>query len=1062
MQRIAQYLEPSATLTHVEIDTEDSIQDIEYYIRSRTESRSVDTESVLSRDDLVSNLLAKSNACFLWVRLVLDELEEVYSHEGIAKTLNSIPEGMIPYYERTVRAMADKKEKHIAKAVLTWVVASSRRLHISELAQALALDIKTVLPSAKSAIEGLCGQLVSVDGATGLVGLVHPTVREFLLSESSAGDFRVGKAHAHKRIALACLALLCSAEMQPPRSQRQLVHRSSSSISTLRKTQPSALLSYAVTQFSEHVYAASSETDQLLVALDRFLRSNVLSWVEAIASSGDIHPLIRASKNLKAFLDRRAKHQSPLSMEVQNLGAWSTDLSQIATRFGAALLDSPTSIYFLIPPLCPSSSAIYQRFAKRPDGLRTLGRVESAWDDCIASVRFDEHASPSTVSCGEGLVAVGMDSGDIDLYDYRSCQKAGRLSAGDVVEKVHLTEKKVVVCTTRNISLMDREGNVLWKTRLRFGCILLTSTLESIMIVSQHGHVMKWDIATGALLEDQAFAYRHPDDEDGTTTMSKAPHVAALSNDFEIVAMGFRAGTTCLYDVASGDLVCWARDERNRLVSALLFNPNPNVNLLLVIFRDHELVLYETWSGGIVGSRTTPSEAGVLSATVSPDGRTLATMDTLGVMQIWDFESLDLLYHVSTSSTFFCMLTFTSDSASVMDIVDTGMRLWSPAVLVRKNNEDDQSISDGAAHVQPIEGEFEVRRSATISALCVHPLLPMAFAGKQNGDVVAFSTRTGKQVAVLYNHGPRATVLGLAVSQGNLIASSDDNGVVKMWNLMGTGQLASLDDRVLIFQAYSKSRIRQICFCGSGEYLLVASDTADIVYQTADGSHLATLTFTAQQRKVWRWLESPKPDETGDHIFLVADNTLVKFDLPALTQRVVANLEYPAGSQPVVAVSDIKTGFIHPRLKILVVSSQALTGFSISSSTFIFDIEKAVTLPHSRAVNQDVNRRPHREQRATTLTGSFVKDCKRFIGVHERTNKLIFLHRSSWICTVGRDELVSENRYTQHFFVPDENVSAMHDTPPASTRDNCVVFCRHSELLVVKNGFNYEQARSFD
>lgn len=1057
MQRIMQSLGPSTNLTHVEIEAHDSIKDIEHYIRSRTESRPMDSESILSRDELVTNLLLKSNACFLWVRLVLDELEEVYSSEGITKTLNSVPEGMIPYYERTVQSMDEKKEKHIAKAVLMWVVASARKLHISELAQALKLDIKTILPSAKSAIEGLCGQLVSVDGATDSVSLVHPTVREFLLSET-AGYFRIRRTHAHERLALACLDLLCSGEMQPPRSQRQLLSRN------YRKNQeqPSALLNYAVTQFSEHVYVASSETDQLLISLDRFLKTNVLSWVEAIAKSGDIHPLIRASKNLKAYLDRRAKYRSPLSMEVQNLEAWSTDLSQIATRFGAALLDSPESIYFLIPPLCPSSSAIFQRFAKRPDGLTTLGHVESAWDDCIASVRFDEDATPSTVSCGEGLVAVGMDSGDIDLYDHRSCQKTGRLQAGDPVDMVHIIEKNVVVCTTRNISLMDHEGNALWTTRLRFGCILLTSTPQHIVVVTQHGHVMTWDIATGVLLEDQAFAYRHPDDEGGTTTMLKAPHVASLSNDLEIVAMGFRAGSVCMYDVASGDLMCWARDELNRLVAALLFNPNPNVNLLLVIYRDHELVLYETWSGGIVSSRTTPSDAGVLSAAVSPDGRTLATMDTLGVLQIWDFESLDLLYHVSTSSTFFCMLTFTSDSSSVMDIVDGGIRVWSPAVLIRKNNEDDQSISDGAATIQPIEGEFETRRSATITALSAHPTLPLVLTGKQNGDVLAFSTKTGKQIAVLYNHGQRATVLGLVVSHRNLIASSDDNGVVQVWN-MGNEQPASLEGQKMVLNTYSKSRIRQICFSGSGKYLVLSSEAADTVYRTTDGSHLITWSFAPQERKAWRWLESGA-DNKDDQMFLLSDKSLTKFDLPSMSRSVVAKLEYTTDSKA--GESEIKMGVIHPRSKTLVIGSQASSGFATSPSTFVFNIEKAVDSPEWRGITRNPpdeasNQSVVLPSEEVTLTGTLIQDCKRFIGINERTNKLIFLHRSSWICTASRDEL-SENRYTQHFFVPDENVSAMHDTPPISTRDNCIVFCRHSELLVVKNGFNYGQARSFN
>ncbi|ROV96972.1 hypothetical protein VSDG_04162 [Cytospora chrysosperma] len=698
MTHLARSLEPSAFVTSIEIESEDSIRDIECYIQTRTRNRPID--AIENKDDFVSNLLQRSNACFLWVKLVLDELEQVYSNESIMEVLHNIPERMIPYYERTIRAMSEKKrEKHIAKAVLMWVVASARRLFIPELSNALKLDIKAELPNARSAVEGLCGQLVSVDHQSGVVDLIHPTVREFLLSEA-AQEFTISMPEAHERIALTCLQILSSSEMQPPRTQRQLTAQRA------KVPEPSPLLDYARRQFSEHVYLASSATDELLPCLDRFFATNVLTWIEKVAREGDLHPLIRVSKNLKGYLSRRAKYRSPMSMQVQNLESWSTDLSIIATKFGPALLDNPSSIYFLIPPLCPSGSAIYQRFGKKPDGLAVVGNIESTWDDCIASVSFGEETIAAAVSCGESLIAVGMESGKINLYDHRSCIEAGVVDGKHPVDLVHLTDKLIAASTTKAIILMDREGKVVWQTRIRFRCILLTSTTQAIIAVSQHGHVLKWDKSTGALLEDQAFAYRSPDDEAEVATRIKAPHVAALSPDSEMLALGYRVGTVCMWEVSSGEFVCWARDDENRLVSALLFNPNPIVDLLLVIFRDHELALYDTWSGGLVGTRKPPNNnTGVMSATCSLDGRTLATVDNNGFLQIWDFESLNLLYHVLTPYASFRILNFTPDGSGVVDILDSGMRVWAPASLVRKNNEEDQSVSDDAVNLPPIEGE---------------------------------------------------------------------------------------------------------------------------------------------------------------------------------------------------------------------------------------------------------------------------------------------------------------------------------------------------------------------
>ncbi|ROV92565.1 hypothetical protein VMCG_08917 [Cytospora schulzeri] len=1037
MLHLARSLEPSAAVTSIEIEAEDSIQDIECYIRTRTHNRPID--AIASEEDLVNNLLKRSNACFLWVRLVLDELEQVYSNESILEVLHNIPEGMIPYYERTTRAMTEKKrEKHIAKAVLIWVVACTRKLLISELSNALKLDINAVLPSARSAVEGLCGQLVSVNHKSGVVELVHPTVREFLLSEA-AGEFTISKHEAHERIALTCLQLLCSPEMQPPRSQRQL------SAQSTKKPEPSPLLDYAIRQFSEHVYLASSAADEILPSLDRFFGTNVLTWIERVAREGDLHPLFRVSKNLKSYLDRRAKYRSPLSMQVQNLEAWSTDMSIIATKFGPALLDNPSSIYFLIPPLCPSGSAIYQRFGKRPDGLAVVGHIEKTWDDCIASVSFGEDSIAAAVSCGESLIAVGMESGEIKLYDHRSCQKVGKVEAKHPVDLVHLTDKLVAATTTRAIILMDRKGNVLWQSRLRFRCILLKSTPQAIIAVSQHGHVLKWDISTGALLEDQTFAYRSPDDEAKITTYAKAPHVATLSPDSDMLAMGYRWGTVCMWEVSSGELICWARDDENRLVSALMFNPNPIVELLLVIFRDHELALYETWSGGLVSKRKSPSSSGVMSATCSLDGRTLATVDNNGILQIWDFESLNLLYHVLTPYASFRILNFTSDGSGVVDIVDSGMRIWAPATLVRKNNEEDQSVSDDAVNLPPIEAEYEVQRTSKITALYSHPSLPIVFVGKQDGQVFGFSTRTGKQVAHLYTHDHAASVTLLTIGKDYLLASSDINGLLQVWKL-GTGQLSTFEKKTLAFQIKLPVQAIQLSFSGNGDQLLVSTEISDTVYSTEDGSCVGALHFTAQERKIWRWLAAPSQK---DQFYLVMDHTIVKYSAPDFPSRISdyeVQLQYDVGAES--EEVEVESAAICTSTQTLALDIRHTTGFSSSTTLFLFDLNKVVSPGY-----------PDEIPTLSPMCDKLSRYCKQFVGIIEQTKCFVFLHQNSWLCSIGPEGL-SQGRFTQNFFVPNEYISANDTVLPTKTSDNGIAFCLHGGLAIVKNGFSFREPRS--
>ncbi|KAI9751154.1 MAG: hypothetical protein M1835_001254 [Candelina submexicana] len=887
---------------------------------------------------------------------------------------------MVPYYERTARAMAENTlEKHVARAVLVWVVASSRNLNIPELSNALKLDINTVLPCAKSAVEGLCGQLIFIDQQSGMVSLVHTTVREFLLSES-AGEFYILKSRAHERIALTCLKLLSSGEIKPPRSQRML--------SQARKSQESSpLMNYAITQFSEHVYSTSAETDEILLALDLFLKTNILSWIERIAQMGDLYPLIRI------------------------VDSWSTDLSRIATKFGSALLQDPSSIYFVIPPFCPLDSAIYKQFAKRagPSGLSVVGHKKNAWDDCIASVNFGEDSIAAAVSCGENLIAVGMESGDINLFNRKSYQKDGVIHEKHPIDLIHFTDRSIAACTTRSVVLMDRMGNTIWQIRLRFRCILLTSSVNAIIAVSQHGHVLKWDISTGALLRDQLFAYTSPDDDDNSEPSVKAPDVASLSADIETLALAYRWGTVCVFDFESGEVIAWPRDKYNRLAAVLLFNPNPHVSRLLIIYMDHKIALYETDTGALVSAQETSSTAGILSASCSPDGRTLATVDNHGILQIWDFESLSLL---------------------VVDVVDSGMRIWNPASLVRKNIEEDQSISEDALYLAATEGEYETRRVSRITALCAHPSLPLVFAGKHNGQVIAFDTKTGLQITVLYTHPHGASVSGLAVSANGFMASSDVNCVVQVWNLK---QALSPAHLYTYSAAQIKGRIKQLCFSTRGDYLLVATTESDHVYSMKDGSCVGSLQFEHGDRKVWRWLQVPSLGEQAERFALIHDHVLTEFSASAFPAKVdgfKANIHYDVGQGN--DETDINSAIIHPETQTLVLDVCYTSGYVSSSSLFLFDLSKMMLL--------------------SDLLSTY---CKHLIGLSERTQSLVFLHQNSWLCSIDLANLAL-GCYTQHFYVPDEYMSVGHEVLPVWSSDNNVVFCLHGELAVVKNGFNFK------
>ncbi len=1054
MQRLQRSLEPSASLLCIEIPLQSSLGDIRRYINNRIDGLPVDSGP--ERQELADTILRKSNGCFLWVRLVMDELENVYSSESIIKVLENIPEGMRSYYERTINAMsAITLDKHIAKAVLMWAATSARELTADELSQALKLDINTVLPSAKSAVEGLCGQLVSVDRDSGLIHLIHPTAREFLLSEA-AGEFAVSKSLAHERIAMTCLQLLSSNEMRPPRNKRLLAQT---------RAPASPFLDYALAHFSDHIASASSENDRLLAAMDQFFKTNALSWIERLSAKGNLHPLIRASKNLKSYLDRRAKYQSPLNSQVRHIDGWSVDLSRLVTQFGDALLQNPASIHFLIPPLCPSGSVVYQQFGKKPDGLLVLGHKASAWDDCIAHVNFGDDGAVA-VSSGESLIAVGMISGDVNLYHHRTCQKQAVISHQHAVDRVHLVDKGIVSCTLRSIVFQNLDGTTIWEHKLRFRCLHLTSSDDCIIAVSQHGHLLKWDKSTGDLLEDQTFPYRNHDvDTPHNGLASRVPHAVSISPDMEMLALAYRGGTVCLWEINGPEFIDWARDERGRQAATVLFNPNPNINLLLAIYMDHSMALFDTWSGARVQAQTMSQPVGLLAASCSHDGRTLVSTDTRGNMRIWDFESLSLLYHVGSQFPSFRVLTFTSDGSNVVDVMDSGMRIWSPDVLVRKATEEDASISDDAMSLAVTEGEYESRRSTQIRSLCPHPTLPVVVAGKEDGQVVSFNIKGDKGTSsVLYAHEPAAPVTKLAVTKDRL-AFWDGANTVQVW--AAAPAFVKLDR--LLFRIQALGLVKQLCFSPNGEYLLVATTTADCVYGL-DGACIGALTFDSRERNIWRWFILPQaPGKSNtQHFSLLADGVIRSYVAEAFPQLVEGEPEIrlqldlgqniTATDYGAVDVSNTQAG--HHQLAVEV---RHYSGFVTSSTTFLYDLALEAPPPLGAPAPNTL----------TPVCPQLSRRCKQFVGFSKEAVagkcSLVFIHQNSWVSSIDMSPMgrgKSKERpslfYLQHFFIPDDYLPGNSEIVPVKTAGDDLVFCVHGELACIRNGTKFQETKELE
>jgi WD40 repeat protein len=1012
----------------VQIPVSYTMADIELYVNSRITDLPVGTAS--EKAELTRDIIAKSNASFLWVRLVMDELEGIYGYESFKEVLQGIPEGMMSYYQRSIKEMAEnKRERHIAKAILQWVALAARPLTVSELSHAVELDIKSRLANPKPAIEGLCRHMVVVDVEYNIVRILHNTAREFLFSEQ-AGEFRILRPQGHARIALTCLHLLASPEMQPPR-HRGLLEQ------TRTRQKIAFLLDYSIMHFSEHVFHCSASNDEVFSALHKFLSTTTVTWIENVLRDGNMHRLVRTARNLKGYIDRRSKYISPLDRHYKCVNMWAADLSRLAIKFAGALSIDPQSIYFLVPPFCPKNTAIHRQFRQSPDSLKVLG-LDEHWDDCIATLNFGEKVA-ATVSCGETLIAAAFECGDIHLYNHQGYEVETIIHNDLSVGLIHFDAQGLflVGSSRKFLTLWDLQGKVIWKTRLRGQCILLASCSTCVLGITQQGRVLRWDMETGELIEEHHFVYQHPDNLDTSNgTLSKAPSAASVSPNLELLALAYRNGPVCIFDLHTYELIGWAIDGKCRAPEQLIYNPNPDVGLLLVAYNESHLALFDSCSGTLVHEQESSENVIFNSVTCSKNGHTFATVDIKGNLRIWDFESLTILYQITTPVQSFRVLNFTSDGFTLLDMTEHELKIWSPSALMRKMIEEETSTSDQPENLVIPDGQFKSLRSSRISAMAGHPIVNTVFFGKNNGHICFWNCKDEHSASFIYSHGD--TVNHITTCQENIIASSDLFNIVQVRRFSihkpDTIRAGSVE-----FQLRLSSPIRQLMFDSKGDYLLVSTIKEDNVYDTANGSLVGSLTRDAEDKRTWKWVFLQISDGTG--AFALIQDCSITLYSPST---------FPSLQSAVISLDDrIQKGLKNAYIKTAAVCSSGLC----------IAIEVCYQDGHVSKSRMAI-------LRLSTATSVSGMECsafdivpqsifKQFLGFTSDRQRLVFLNKGLWVCSVPI-KINGNKSHAQHFFIPSEYITS-NDVLPTQAPGDTFVFSLYDKLVIVRNGLNFHK-----
>lgn len=1023
------------------ISSADTLRDINILVEEK--SRCFNVESEKHRTSLVQKVIDKAQGSFLWTALVLGEISNAYSKEEIDSILQEMPPGMEDLYYRILQSMSRlSRGKRLAKAILTWTACATRPLLLAELDGAIRIQLKEDITRLDETITTLCGQLVTVD-KSGRVQMVHETAREFLLSQGVGSEFCVRSIDAHTQLAKTCLTYLTSDEMKPPRTTR----RGSNIQSTTTK---SSFSSYACSSFSHHLARADPVAHDILPLVDKLLSCNVLSWIEFVSRMGELAPLIRAAKHLEKYAKALAAERSPLGKEIQRIRGWATDLVRLSAKFSTALVDFPPAIFTLIPPLCPSESEIYKA-SNAGRKLSVVGVSSKQWDDRLSCVAFREGQS-SALCHGQDFFAVGLTTGVIAVYYANTSQEYLVLNHGEPVKFVRIKHRPRLLasCGMKTVKIWDIDtGQPLHVLAAPPRPIALEFDNDFLIVATSKGQLRTWDLVNQASeLTDRPWS-----DHDDSTPLRGQPSAISISIPHQMLAVAYNGKPIILWDLEAdsyyGDTgkKLASGESSTHLVTALVFNPNQAVEMLAASYLDGELVILDPFNDQEVVS----CRAQCPTIAASPNGRFLAGAPGGGVLHIYEFDTLKLLYRVQADNTYIRQISFSHDSLRLADIRGSQCNVWEPTALWGGILGDESSEDSSSSVVDIVVADTR----AKVTAIAVPPTGLVAFVGKNDGSVSLYDLRTGNISRELYSHKSPVRLVEWSASRFVLLSVDISNSVIA-WKLQKSPRQGWTPEAELFrSRLVCGDSIQQVLLCDSDDRLILSTRGSDHLW-SFDGSLIST-TDKKGNPDTQKWFQHPQ-----NAAFVVCfDGTEVAVCLWA-TLHTVRSL-----STTLQAEIMRQRGCTMPPMRyflyqILKSSDADCSVDGEHDGTTGNYLRKCTEGP---LVQETSSGTPKVEltgaDRASTTWNDQLSALSK-LGGHildvTSNSRLIFIDKKSWVCSMDLQSVGTESltKYSRHFFIPHEWLAgSSHVICSVSSNGKEIAFARNDDVVVVKNGLEF-------
>ncbi|MDI1492164.1 MAG: hypothetical protein OHK93_003376 [Ramalina farinacea] len=182
--------------------------------------------------------------------------------------------------------------------------------------------------------------------------------------------------------------------------------------------------------------------------------------------------------------------------------------------------------------------------------------------------------------------------------------------------------------------------------------MLFMEEQQLLLMALKNNFLMVWDLMSGNLRDTANWT---TDLEGPDAHGYRRPIAAAFNGEACLLAILYRGQDILIWELErdslhetyckeSGARAPGERRANTAGAIGLMFSLAPSSYLLAASYADGDLVLFDNSEGTLLG--TTLANAQTLAS--SPDGRMLAGGNSSGVIQLFEFETLKLLYRINS------------------------------------------------------------------------------------------------------------------------------------------------------------------------------------------------------------------------------------------------------------------------------------------------------------------------------------------------------------------------------------------------------------------------------